>query len=84
MYDNSSLITSSNGSWICGIQNLNDWFNFRAVYRQYIQSYFLPESIQLVYHSETNYQESSIKKVKGLLNAPGINRRKISKYIPIM
>lgn len=33
MYDNSSLITSSNGSWICGIQNLNDWFNFRAVYR---------------------------------------------------
>lgn len=45
---------------------------------------FLPESIQLVYYSEKNYQESNIKKVKGLLNAPVINRRKISKYISIM
>lgn len=43
-----------------------------------MQFRFLPKSIQLVYHSKKNYQESNIKKVKGfaLLNAPVINGRK--------
>lgn len=47
---------------------------------------FLPKSIQLVYLSEINYQESNTKKVKGfaLLNAPVINRRINCNQVSIM